>query len=62
MAHVGGIYRIDRFERRVGDVLDELHREQRQHDRPMPQNKRLRANLTRQANGRILYAKAAAFA
>ncbi len=62
MACVGGIYTIDRFERTVDDVLNDLHREQRQRDRPKPQNKRLRANLTRQVNGRTLNAKDATFA
>lgn len=33
MACVGGIYTIDRFERTVDDVLNDLHREQRQRDR-----------------------------
>jgi hypothetical protein len=62
MACVGGIYTIDRFERTVDDVLNDLHREQRQRDRPEPQNKRLRANLTRQVNGRSLNAKDTTFA
>ncbi len=62
MACVGGIYTIDRFERTVDDILNDLHREQRQRDRPVPQNKRLRANLTRQVNGRTLNAKDATFA
>jgi hypothetical protein len=61
MACVGGIYTIDRFERSVDDVLDDLCREKRRLDRPEPQNKRLRANLTREVNGRELNAKDATF-
>jgi hypothetical protein len=61
MACVGGIYTIDRFERSVDDVLDDIRRERRRLDRPEPQNKRLRANLTREVNGRELNAKDATF-
>jgi hypothetical protein len=62
MACVGGIYAIDRFERTVDDVLDDIRRKKRQGDRPQPQNKRLRANLSREVNGRMLNAKDATFA
>ena len=62
MACVGGIYTIDRFERSVDDVLDDIQRKQRQGDRPQPQHKRLRANLSREVNGRMLNAKDATFA
>jgi hypothetical protein len=61
MACVGGIYTIDRFQRSVNDVLDDIRRKQRQGDRPEPQNKRLRANLTQEVNGRMLNAKDATF-
>ena len=61
MACVGGIYTIDRFERSVDDVLDDIRRKKHQVDRPEPKNKRLRANLTRQVNGRTLNAKDATF-
>ena len=61
MACVGGIYTIDRFERTVDDVLDDIRRKKRQGDRPEPRNKRLRANLTREVNGRTLNAKDATF-
>ena len=61
MACVGGIYTIDRFERSVDDVLDDIRRRKRQGDRPHPQNKRLRANLRREVNGRMLNAKDATF-
>ncbi len=61
MACVGGIYTIERFPRSVDDVLDDIRRERRGLDRPEPQNKRLRANLTREVNGRELNAKDATF-
>jgi hypothetical protein len=61
MACVGGIYTVARFERTVGDVLDEIHRERSRADRPAPQNKRLHANLTRKVNGREINAKDATF-
>ena len=61
MACVGGVYTIDRFERSVEDVLDDIRRKKRHDDRPEPQNKRLRANLTREVNGRTLNAKDATF-
>jgi len=61
MACVGGIYTIDRFERSVDEVLDDIRRKKRQGGRPEPQNKRLRANLTREVNGRTLNAKDATF-
>jgi len=62
MACVGGIYTIDRFERSVDDVLDDIRRKRCQGDRPQPQNKRLRANLSREVGGRMLNAKDATFA
>jgi hypothetical protein len=62
MACVGGIYTIDRFERTVDDVLVYIRRKKCQGARPQPQNKRLRANLTREVNGRMLNAKDATFA
>jgi hypothetical protein len=61
MACVGAIYTIDRFERSVDDVLDDIRRKKCQGDRPEPQNKRLRANLTREVNGRTFNAKDATF-
>jgi hypothetical protein len=51
MACVGGVYSIEPFRRTVDDVLDEILREKKQAKRPKPENKRLRAVLTREANG-----------
>lgn len=46
-ACVGAVYSIDRFERSAEDVIDEISRDQKQTQRPKPQHKRLRAELTR---------------
>ena len=48
MACVGAVYSIKPFKRTVDDVINEILRKNRQKDRPMPQNKRMRAKLTRQ--------------
>ena len=47
-ACVGSVYTIDRFVRSADDVVDEVTRKQRASDRPIPQNKLLRAELSRQ--------------
>lgn len=46
MACVGGVYDVAPFVRTAEDVVDELMREKKQSERPKPQNKRLRAELT----------------
>jgi len=51
MACVGAVYSIDPFQRTADDVVNEILRESRQKDRPVPQNKRMRAKLTRQIEG-----------
>lgn len=43
MASVGAVYRIDPLVRTAGDVVDELRRQERQSDRPVPRGKRLGA-------------------
>ena len=48
MAYVGAVYSIDRFRRTPDDVIDELLRQARRQDRPVPQNKRVWAEMTRQ--------------
>jgi len=50
-ACVGSVYSIDRFVRTVEDVVDDVVRKQRAQDRPIPQNKVLRAELTHEVNG-----------
>jgi hypothetical protein len=46
MACVGGVYTIDPFVRTAQDVVDEVMRRKKQSQRPKPQDKRLRAELT----------------
>jgi len=45
-ACVGAVYTIPPFERTVQDVMDEIQRKHQQLHRPIPQDKRLRAELT----------------
>jgi hypothetical protein len=46
MAYVGAVYSIDRFQRTAEDVLDELRRQQRSADRPVPRHKRVWTEMT----------------
>ncbi len=52
MACVGGVYSVAPFRRTAEEVLDEILRKEKQKQRPEPKNKRLRAVLTRQLNGK----------
>jgi hypothetical protein len=61
MACVGGVYSVAAFPRTVEDVLDEILRKEKQEQRPKPQNKRLRAVLTRQVDGEEVNAKDVVF-
>jgi len=56
-ACVGSVYSIDRFVRNAEDVVDDVIRKQRAQDRPIPQNKVLRAELTRQIDGEEINGK-----
>ena len=47
MAYVGATYSIHRFCRTADDIVDELLRKERAKDRPRPQHKRVRAEMTR---------------
>ena len=51
MACVGAVYSIGPFKRTVEDVVNDLLRESRRKDRPVPQNKRMRGKLTREIEG-----------
>jgi hypothetical protein len=51
MACVGGVYTIDPFVRTAEDVVNEVMRQTRKADRPEPQHKQVRAELTRAING-----------
>ena len=57
MACVGGVYSVAPFPRTAADVLDEILRKEKQAQRPKPQNKRLRAVLTRKVDGQEVNAK-----
>jgi len=61
MACVGGVYSVAPFHRTAGEVLDEILRKERQEQRPKPQNKRLRAVLTREVDGEEINAKDVVF-
>ena len=61
MACVGGVYSVAPFRRTAEEVLDEILRHQKQKQRPEPKNKRLRAVLTRQLDGKKVNAKDVVF-
>lgn len=61
MACVGGVYSVEPFPRTVDDVLNEILRKEKQQQRPKPQNKRLRAVLTREVDGQEVNAKDVVF-
>jgi len=61
MACVGGVYSVAPFPRTVEDVLNEVLRKEKQEQRPKPQNKRLRAVLTREVDGKEVNAKDVVF-
>jgi hypothetical protein len=51
MAYVGAVYSIDRYRRTADDVLDELQRRACRQVRPVPQHKRVWAEMTRVLEG-----------
>jgi hypothetical protein len=61
MACVGGVYSVEPFRRTVDDILDEILREKKQTKRPKPKNKRLRAVLTREVDGKPVNGKDVVF-
>ena len=61
MACVGGVYSVAPFRRTADDVLNEILRQEKQEQRPKPQNKRLRAVLTRQIDDQEVNAKDVVF-
>jgi hypothetical protein len=56
-ACIGGVYTIEPFTRTAEDVVNELLRDQRREQRPRPQNKKLRAELTRPIEGQEVNGK-----
>jgi hypothetical protein len=61
MACVGGVYSVAPFRRTVEQVLDEILRKEKQEERPQPQDKRLRAVLTQEVDGKEVNAKDVVF-
>jgi len=61
MACVGGVYTIEPFVRTADDVVDEVLRQECRTERLRPQNKKLRAELTRQIEGQEVNGKDAIF-
>ena len=61
MACVGGAYSVDRFVRTPNDILDEVFHEERNKDRPLPQNKRLWAEMTFAREGEPINGKTRVF-
>ena len=61
MACVGGVYSIEPFVRTAEDVVNEVLRQQCREKRPQPQNKKLRAELTRQIDGHEVNGKDSIF-
>lgn len=61
MACVGGVYSVAPFPRTVDEVLDEILRKEKQPQRPEPQDKQLRAVLTREVDGQVVNAKEVVF-
>ena len=61
MACVGGVYSVAPFYRTAEDVVDEILCKEKQKERPEPQNKRLRAVLTREVEGKEVNAKEVIF-
>jgi hypothetical protein len=56
-ACVGGVYTIEPFARTAEDVVQEWQRKTSPQERPRPQNKKLRAELTRPIQGREVNGK-----
>ena len=51
MACVGAVYTIEPFVRTADDVVDEVMRKKARENRPVPQHKQVRAELTREIDG-----------
>ena len=61
MACVGSVYTIEPFVRTADDVVNEVLRHRCQADRPVPQHKQVRAELTRTLEGEEVNGKARIF-
>jgi hypothetical protein len=51
MSYVGAVYTIAPFKRTAKDVIDEVFRRQKAKDRPRPQHKRVRVEMTQMLEG-----------
>ena len=56
-ACVGGVYTVEPFVRTAKDVVDEVLRKKKKAKRPVPKNKKLRAALTQQVDGKEVKGK-----
>jgi hypothetical protein len=61
MACVGSAYSVERFVRTPDDILDEVFNQEREQDRPRPQNKRLWAEMTFARQGEPINGKTRVF-
>ena len=61
MAYVGAVYSIQPFIRTAEDVINEVRRRQRAQDRPVPQHKRVWAEMTRVMEGETYNGKSLLF-
>lgn len=61
-ACVGAVYTINGFPRYAEDVVDEVMRKQQQENRPVPQHKQMRAELSREIEGQQMQGKDEIFA
>jgi hypothetical protein len=57
MASVGAAYTVDRFMRTPEQVMQEVLNKEIEKERPKPKHKRLRAELTREVNGKVVEGK-----
>jgi hypothetical protein len=57
MACVGAVYSIEPFVRTADDVVDEVMRKKAAENRPVPQHKQVRAELTREIDGVLVNGK-----
>jgi hypothetical protein len=61
MACVGAVYSIEPFARRAEDIIDEVLRDEKAKQRPRPQHKHVRAEMTREIDGIEVPAKESLF-
>ncbi|MGH9406922.1 MAG: ISKra4 family transposase [Terriglobia bacterium] len=62
MVYIGAVYSIAAFPRTAEDIVNDLRRNQRQADRPRPQNKRVFAEMTRFREDEVINGQVQCFA